>query len=525
MRSTRPSAAPVAIVMSTALLLAACGEGSTEPEPEAAPDGAVADATLDLAFFADMATADPDIFYDIEGLAVMQSVYDGLLGYAPDSTEVEGVLAESWEVSDDGLTYTFTLREGLTFADGTPLDSEAVKLSFERRTAVDQGPAYMLADVAGYETPDPQTFVVSMSQPNSAFLHYLASAWSPKAVNPTVLDEHGDDLAQLYLDENSAGSGPYVIEEFSRGTGYTLQRNENYWGEEPYFSAVDIAVTPDVSSQILALERGDLDLIAHGFPLANLETVLGNEDLVVEEFPSLGTTSLYLNTHKPALAEPETREALMRAIDIPALVQEVYGETAEVPANAYPTGLLDASLAPVDYTASDGSAEEALSGIEGSLDIVYTPDSSGVQRRLADLMRQRLAAVGVEASPRQVQLGEVFGYREDVASAADIYVSTPAPDGAHPDTWGRIVWYTEGALNFFNYSNPEVDTALDRGLREPDVEVATDAYAEAGELATEDWAVVPFAYVSDVVVARGDLTGVTHVPAYPWTVDVGALAR
>lgn len=519
MRSTIQSHVPVAVAIFAALMLAACNGGAGQDEASGG------DETLDLAFFADMATADPDIFYDIEGLAVMQSVYDGLVRYAPDSTELQSALAESWEVSDDGLTYTFFLRDGLTFADGTPLDSEAIQGSFERRTAVDQGPAYMLADVESYETPDPQTFIVNLEQPVSAFLDYMASAWSPKAISPAVLEEHGDDLAQDYLDEHSAGSGPYVIEEFTRGTGYTLERNENYWGPEPHFSTVDIAVTPDVSSQILALERGDLDLIAHGFPLANLETVQGNQELTVEEFPSLGTTSLYLNQHKPALSDVGTREALMRALDIPSLVQEVYGDTAAVPANAYPTGLLDPSLAPVDYAAADQDAQDVLSEIESSLDIVYTPDSSGVQRRLADLMRQRLAAVGVEASPRQVQLGEVFGYRDDVAEAADIYVSTPAPDGAHPDTWGRIVWYTDGALNFFRYTNPEVDAALDRGLRQPDVEAATGAYAEAGELATEDWAVVPLAYVSDVVVARGDLTSVEHVPAYPWKVDVGALGR
>jgi peptide/nickel transport system substrate-binding protein len=288
---------------------------------------------------------------------------------------------------------------------------------------------------------------------------------------------------------------------------------------------VEVAITPDVSSQILALERGDLDLIAHGFPLSNLPSVEGNEDLSIEEFPSLGTTSLYLNHNKEALADVGTREALMRAIDIPSLVAEVYGDTADVPTNAYPTGLLDPSLAPVDYAAGDQSAQDALSQEEISLDIVYTPDSSGVQRRLADIMRQRLAAVGVEGVPRQAQLAEVFGYREDVANAADIYVSTPAPDGAHPDTWGRIVWYTEGPLNFFNYSNPDVDAALDRGLVTVDPDAAAEAYAEAGELATADWSVVPLAYVSDVVVARADLTGIGHVPAYPWTVDLAALSR
>ncbi|MBA2445876.1 MAG: hypothetical protein H0V49_11165 [Nocardioidaceae bacterium] len=509
----------VLVSLVTLLFLAACGgsEGGLQPA-----DG---DETLKLAFFADMSTADPDVFYDIEGLAVMQSVYDGLLRYADGSSEIEGELAESWEVSDDGLSFSFTLRDDMLFADGTALDSEALKASFERRSAVEQGPSYMLAGVESYETPDPQTFVVNLKEPDVAFLHYLASAWSPKAVSPTVLEENADDLAQEYLGENSAGSGPYVLEEFTLGTGYTLKRNDNYWGDEPYFSTVEIAVTPDVSSQILALEKGDLDLIPHGFPLSNLTSVQGNEDLTVEEFPSLGTTTLYLNHNKEALADVETREALMRALDIPSLVTEVYGETALLPTNAYPGGLLDSSLATVDYTAADASELDALSQEEISLDIVYTPDSSGVQRRLADLMRQRLALAGVEGLPRQAQLAEVFGYREDVANAADIYVSTPTPDGAHPDTWGRIVWYTEGPLNFFNYSNPEVDAALDRGLVTVEAEAAAEAYAEAGELATEDWSVVPIAYVNDVVVARADLTDIGHVPAYPWTVDLAALSR
>ncbi|MEJ7745070.1 MAG: ABC transporter substrate-binding protein [Nocardioidaceae bacterium] len=282
-----PSKVRSSVVVSILSLffLAACGGGEQQDQP------VEGDETLSLAFFADMTTADPDVFYDIEGLAVMQSVYDGLLRYADGSTELEGELAESWEVSDDGLTFSFTLRDDMKFADGTPLDSEAIQASFERRTAVEQGPSYMLAGVDSYETPDPQTFIVNLKEPDVAFLHYLASAWSPKAVNPTVLEENAGDLAQEYLGENSAGSGPYVIEQFTRGTGYTLTRNDNYWGEEPYFSTVEVAITPDVSSQILALERGDLDLIAHGFPLSNLSSVEGNEDLVVEEFPSLGTTS------------------------------------------------------------------------------------------------------------------------------------------------------------------------------------------------------------------------------------------
>lgn len=527
-RSMSRRATALFTVLAVATLVGCSGSTSETADAEA-PSGATDESgdssassdTLNLAFFADMSTADPDVFFDIEGLAVMQSVYEGLLRYGAGGTELEGDLAESWEVSEDRLTYTFTLREGLTFADGSTLDSAALKTSFERRSAVDQGPGYMLLGVESYDTPDDRTFVINLAEPDVSFLHLLASAWGPKAVNPKVLEEHVDDDAQEFLDENSAGSGPYELSRFERGNGYALTRNDNYWGEAPHFQTVEIAVTPDVSAQILALERGDLDAILHGFPLANLDRAQGNDDLVVEEFESLGTTSLFLNTHRPALADTATREAIMLALDIPSLVAEVYGETAEVPNTPYPKGLMDPSKAPVDYSRSPDTSA-IPSGTE--LDIVYTPDSSGVQRRLADLMRQRLAEVGVEASPQQVQLGEVFGYRDDVENAADIYVSTPTPDGAHPDTWGRLVWVTEGPLNFFNYSNPELDAALNRGIVATGEE-STEAYAEAGRLAAEDWAVVTFAYVNDLMVARQDLAGLQHTPAYPWTVDLAELGQ
>ncbi len=334
------------LLLGALLLLGACGsaadaspttpaEATTSPGATDATPPGPSDETLRLAFFADMQTADPDVFFDIEGLAVMLSVYEGLLEYAPDSTELVGNLAESWDVSADQKTYTFKLREGLTFADGSPLDSTAMKASFERRSSVNQAPGYMVAGVESYETPDPLTLVVNLAAPDVSFLHLMASAWSPKATNPAVLEKEGpDDFAQAFLESNSAGSGPYVLERFDRGVGYALVRNENYWGEPPYFARVEISVSPDISTQLLALERGDLDAILHGFPLANLENARGNSDLKIHLFESLGTTTLFLNTFRPALADTDAREAMMLAIDIPELVQEVYGDTAQTPDNA-----------------------------------------------------------------------------------------------------------------------------------------------------------------------------------------------
>ena len=479
------------------------------------------DAVVRVAFFADMVTVDPDVFYDIEGDAVMLALYDGLLRYAHGSTELEGALAERWEESDDGLTYTFHLRPDAKFSDGTPVTSDAVQKSFERRTAVDQGPAYMLADVARYETPDEQTLVIVLKQKVAGFLDLMASLWGPKVINPKVLDEHAKDQAQEFLKTNAAGTGPFTLESFKQGTGYTLARNPNYWGEPPYFAKAEVSVQPDVSAQLLKLQRGDLDAIMHGFPLANLDSVESDDKLAVESFESLGTTTLFLNHNKPALADVAVRRALIQALDVETLIEEVYGDTATVPEGAYPSPLLP-DAAPVDYTADADGANQALEdGL--TLEVVYTPDSSGVQRRLADLMRQRLALVDVTANVRQVELGTVFGYRDDVKNAADIYVSTPTPDGAHPDAWGRIVWYTKGGLNFFNYSNAKVDAALDAGLRAGGT--SEEDYGEAGRLATADWAVVPIAQVKDLVVTRADLDGVEHVPAYPWTIDLAKVFR
>lgn len=519
----------VALLILASLLLAACMSDSDDEAAdttgaattESSDAGPSADAVVRVAFFADMVTVDPDVFYDIEGDAVMLALYDGLLRYKPDSTELEGALAESWEESDDGVTFTFTLRPDAKFSDGTPVTSAAVQKSFERRTAVNQGPAYMLADVARYETPDDQTLVIVLKQKVAGFLDLMASLWGPKVINPSVLDEHAKDQAQEFLKTHAAGTGPYTLESFQQGTGYTLARNANYWGEAPYFAKAEISVQPDVSAQLLKLQRGDLDAIMHGFPLANLDSVEADDNLTVDTFDSLGTTTLFLNHNKPALADVNVRRAVIQAIDVETLIEEVYGDTATVPEGAYPNPLLPGE-APVDYSADPDSAGEAIpDGL--TLEVVYTPDSSGVQRRLADLMRQKLALVDVKANVRQVELGTVFGYRDDVKNAADIYVSTPTPDGAHPDAWGRIVWYTKGGLNFFNYSNPGVDAALDAGLRAGGT--SEEDYGEAGRLATEDWAVVPIAQVKDLVVTRADLQGVEHVPAYPWTIDLARVFR
>jgi len=208
--------------LSLAGLIAACGAGGGS--------GAGATLTLKMPFLADMQVPDPDIMYEGEGAQLMEFAYEGLVRYKPGSAEFLPGLAKSWTVSPDLLTYTFTLQPNVKFHDGSPADAEAWRKSFVRRAEINQGPAYMVAGVAQTTAPDPTTFVVTLKEPNAAFLHYLACPWQPFAVSPTAVSANakGDDLAQDWLKTHDAGTGPYRLTEFVAGSHYSLEAFGDY---------------------------------------------------------------------------------------------------------------------------------------------------------------------------------------------------------------------------------------------------------------------------------------------------------
>jgi peptide/nickel transport system substrate-binding protein len=506
---------PVTLLAVAALLGSAC---TSSPPPSQGGEG----GTLRLAYLADMAQADPDVFYDIEGNTVILSVYEGLLRYKPDSTEVAPSLAESWEVSPDGLTYTFKLRSGVKFHDGTPFDAEAVKTSFQRRLDVGAAPSYMLEPVKSMETPDATTFVIRLKHPVSPFLNYMASSWGPKVISPKALTDHaGKDHAQTWLDEHAVGTGPFQLTAFERGQRYELTKFGDYWGQKAHVDKVDIRIIPDIGTQRLQLQSGDLDAILHSFPVAELESAKSNPDLQVRDFSSFLNNIIYLNTNKKPLSDPALRKALAGAIDRDSLVKEVYGSYATPSSSAYPSGLLDPALAPVSYPPSETTAPSGT----GKLTFAYTADDSGVHRRIAELVQQRLDAAGFSVSIKEVQLPQVFEYVNDLQAAPDMVMQTNTPDGAHPDMWARIEWHSKGGLNYLGYSNPQADKLLDQALETTDKATSDRDYGEAGKIVVQDTAIIFVADPRDVMVLRKNLTGVEHVPNYPWALNLAALQK
>ncbi|HTN23522.1 MAG TPA: ABC transporter substrate-binding protein [Solirubrobacteraceae bacterium] len=510
---------PAAALLALTILVAGCGSS----EKKAA--GGSGDV-LRIPYLADMSVPDPDVFYDIEGNSVILNQYEGLLRYAPNSTKIVGSLADSWTVSPDRLTYTFKLHPGVTFHDGTPLTSSAVKASFQRRLDVDQAPAYMLKPIKSMATPDPLTFVVKLKSPVNPFEAYMASSWGPKIIGPEAIKTHaGKDFGQTWLHTHGDGTGPYKLTGFERGRQYTLTRNDRYWGPpaaKANFKTVLIKITPDIGTQRLELQNGDLDAVLKSFPASELASLPSS--LVVQKKPSNLRLLLYVNPNKKPFDDPAVRAGLRATIDTDQLVSQAYAGTATKSVGAYPEAILPGQP-QLPYKVDDAAAKAAAAKASTKkITLAYTADESGVQRRVGELIQAKLKTAGYDVTLREVQLPDTYGYVKHLKTAPDLMLQTNTPDAAHPDTWARIVFYSTGGLNFFGYSDKTVDAELDKALDAPAAE-ATQLYQDVGRRVIASNALFFLGDVKDVFVLNKNLEGVQSVPEYPWTVSYAPLKR
>jgi peptide/nickel transport system substrate-binding protein len=519
MKRTRTTRLAV-LVGAVTLLLSGCGGGGSSSSNTT---GGGADV-LRLAFGADMQVPDPDIFYEIEGNAVVTSVYEGLVRYKPDSKDVEPALASAYTVSPDGKTYTFTIRKGVTFHDGTPLDAAAAKASFERRTEVNSAPAYMLADVASLDTPDPMTFVVHLKTPVSAFLDYLAAPYGPKMVSPKVLTEHaGKDFAQSWLKSHDAGTGPFTISEFLNGQRYVLDRYAGYWNGAAAFKKVVISILPDTSTQRLQLEGGQLDMILHGFTTDDINAFRSNAKFTVTDFPAVFKSFMFMNGLRGVFTSQALRLAVRQDLDRAALVKEVYGDRATPSAQVYPAamGVQGAStVAPVDPSVLKGLVAKLT---DKKVDLAYVNDDS-TNQRMAELIQTKLAAAGLQVTTRPMPIAQAFDLpNQPVSARPDIVLATLNPDAVHPDTYARIFMSTKGSLNWLQGSVPAADAAMDAGLATNSPATAAAGYTKAGDLIAASGLWLDLADVKETVIARKGITGLVHQLPTLNTVRLGDL--
>lgn len=523
-----------------AATLAACGThpgtGALGPKVPTGPGA----HTLNLAFTEDTQPLDPDVYYAGQGLVATTAMYQGLVAYQPQpvaysgkvgfqaptsSSRIVPALATSWTISANGLTYTFHLRAGVRFHDGTPFTSHAVAVDFKRRLAVNGGPAYQLGNLASVSTPSPLVAVVHLTKPTSAFMDYLASAYGPKMISPTVLADHaGKDDAQRWLTTHDGGTGPYTMTRAIVGQEYDLSYYPGYWGPKPYFTSVTVKIIPNISTQEVEFGDGQLSLLLQGLTGQAIAQFRANSSYHVYEVATLETPMLWVNPATRVFSTQAARTALDAAINKAQLVRDVFPGRAIVATQIYPAGEMPLGTAMQAPTYDPARLKSLLAAYRGPKNVILGYDQADpADQPLADLMQASFEADGLQVTVKGYTDTALYGFPTNPSGAPDMVVVTNWPDAAAPDTWARIVMYRKGGLNYFECSVPGGDALLDRGLASTDPakvqtfdQAAGDAYAASG-----CWDVI--ADRGDTIVAPAWMGGIVHQVPVPETVVLADL--
>jgi len=504
-------------LLSSSGLLAACG-GADDEKSGGGAAGSI--AHLRMPFLLDMQVPDPDIFYEGEGLQLTLSVYESLITYKPGgSSELVPGLATKWAVSDDKLTYTFTLREGVTFHDGTPADAEAWIKSFERRKAVNQGGAYMVADVKKMDAPDATTFVVTLGRPVDPFLDYLACPWAPFATSPTAVAKNakGDDLAQAWLTTRDAGTGPYVISEFEPGSHYTLTRFDGWWGPKPQVEELVIEIIGDVSTQRLKLEAGELDIVSRGFSIEDIKAFEAKEGFTTVEQVNSVKHSLWLNATGGVFADKKLRQALIKAIDRKAVVEPAFQDKATVSKDFFSATMFPKGKVSDDPGYDTGPLKKLAPSLKQKIDLAYSEGGGAPYRRMAELIQTQLQALGLKVEVRGMPTSQVFALATGPAGdRPDLLLWSMGGDALHVDTVVRIFFRTGAApLNWAQYTNAQVDKLMDDALVAPTEDQVDDLHAQIGEIVLDEAWVLNLCDPDEVIIARSGITDFQLNSFYP----------
>ncbi|MDN2565079.1 ABC transporter substrate-binding protein [Aquibium sp. A9E412] len=440
------------------------------------------------------------------GLRVIDAVYDGLvredLSKASDTApEIVPALASDWSVSEDGLTYTFTIRDGVTFHDGTPLDAAAVQTNFDRlmneQAAVFDERAsgnmsFLTRWIDGTEATDAMTFVIRLKEPFSG-LPRLLSDRRMSIVSPAALEANpGDELGF-----NPVGTGPFQLDTFAQGQTLELTRNDGYWRAVPEIEELVFRPITDPTALAIAMQTGEIDVI----PSASAEQVAqlsGQPGLAVQYPDPANAYFIRLNTQVAPTDDKTFRQALNYAVNREAIAA-LFGGQAAPAASPVPRGNEIAeeageAIAGYSYDPEKAKALIAEAGIDTPVTLnILSPNSGpgfGLATQLITLVQQDLKAVGVQIDPEYLEFSTLLstergGYPDAYHGSYNGWTT-----GADSAYWlERMFSGAQQPPNGVNrgwYENEAVDEAFRQARQETDAARRTELYVEAAEKITAD---------------------------------------
>ncbi|GII29611.1 ABC transporter substrate-binding protein [Planotetraspora mira] len=523
------AAGAVAVVAFTS----ACGGGKvrgTEDSPQPGTSQSAADATFVYVPNLDVVTDwDPASSYSNEIIA-MENVYESLTRYNPQTKKAEPRLATSWTSTPDGKQWTFTLRPGVTFHTGKPLDAAAAKASIERTMKVGQGAAYIWGAVDKIEAKDATTLVFTLKYPTA--LDLVASAGYASYIYDTTAAT--GDLAKWFNEGHDAGSGPYTIDSWQKGqeTELTLKKFDGYWGgwSGAHYSKISYRVTPELTTAWQLLQRGEVSFVQR-LNSQLFQQASGTANVQTSQTPSFQNLLALFNTESGPLKDVKLRQAVQKAIDYDGLVAALKGAGVQA-SGLVPDGLLGFTpgQAPKqDLPGAEALLKEAGYGPGGKpLDLTLTyAQGDSDQEVLVTLLTSALDKLNVKLTAKPLQWTTQWdqGKSKDTSKRQDIFIMYWYPDYADAYSWFVNVFRSADPISFnLSYmKNDGIDKEIDKlpELTAIDKAGAEAAYADLQSKIIGQEAAVAVPYVQNYQRAFAkSVQGYVDNPAYPNVVFV-----
>lgn len=446
--------------------------------------------TLVFAMNTDVQSMDPQIQNDTTSEQVVKMLYNTLLKFEDDGTVV-GDLAESWSVSEDKLTWTFNLKQGVKFHNGKELTSADVKATFDRALNAEAGglrTTEIIKMFTAVEAPDPYTVTITTDGPYGP-MESLMCNMSLGIMDADYIEQYGLDLGTSAEGEN--GTGPFKVVSWERDQEIVVERFDDYFGTPAKLQTVVYTIIPEAASRVIALETGEVDVIDKPTDedLARLEA--DTENFTVLRKPTISQRLFRFGCNDPIISNTKVRQAIVYAIDRQAIIDALFT------GSAYPS---TAPLAPVTFGYSDlGEIEQDLELAKSLLAEAGYPDGfdtkiitteryqNGIE--LAEIISQQLAEIGINAEIEVWEWSALSASWNGITADEfdqPIFIMGAGPSMRDADGGLRGLYTTsETGLNDRNYgfySNAEVDALIEQGMQETDQQKRVEIYKEAMEI-------------------------------------------
>ncbi|MDT8715873.1 ABC transporter substrate-binding protein [Clostridium sp. 19966] len=458
--------------------------------------------TLVYAQGSDPRGLDPAYVDDGESAKVTGNIYEGLVKYKADSTDIEPSLATSWKISEDGKTYDFILRKGVKFQDGTDFNADAVKYNIERQLppkATDDMPyaSFCFGEVDHVEKVNNYEIKIILKEASTPFLANLAMTLAAPIVSPTAAQKYNGNL-----NEHPVGTGPFKFVKWEKAQDIQLERNDNYWGTKAKVDKVVFKFIKENSVRASELIAGTSDII-DGIDASDIKKLEDNKLKIFNE-PGMNINYMAFNTSRAPFNDPKLREAISHAINKEEMVKSLYQGYASVAETTMPSFIPGYDSTAKSYGYDVDKAKQLLKD-EGKENLsikilAYSnprPYNAAAQK-LAESIQSYLEKVGVKATIDTYPWTE---YKQKAAQGeGDIMLYGWIGDNGDADNFLSLFDSSQiqSTLNVAKYSNPQVDELLKKGRVTPNGDARNEIYKQVQQLVLKDAAWLPISHAQSL---------------------------